>query len=87
MKLFSPDVSPLLAKSEDLVGLPKAYMLIVEHDPLRDEQLLFYHRLKEAGVNVDLVISPDGQHAQCKKIKDILNIFQKGISINFKCSA
>lgn len=43
-------VSPLLAS--DLSGLPQAHIVVGEHDPLRDDGLLYADRLRAAGVAV-----------------------------------
>ncbi len=37
-----------------LHGLPPTFLLPVEHDPLRDDAVLFAQRLRDAGVRVDL---------------------------------
>ncbi|GFO08748.1 arylacetamide deacetylase [Plakobranchus ocellatus] len=51
-KITNPLVAPLMA--DDLSGLPSTLMLLVEFDVLRDEGLLFAHRLREAGVKTDV---------------------------------
>jgi len=49
-KLLNPYFSPLVA--ERLTGLPEAFVLTIENDPLRDEAMLYARRLTDAGVRV-----------------------------------
>jgi len=48
--MMSPYLNPLVAPH--LESLPMTFLLTCEHDVLRDEGLLFGHRLREAGVKV-----------------------------------
>jgi acetyl esterase len=48
----SPYAAP--ARAEDLTGLPPAYIMTCEHDPLRDEAIVYAMRLMTAGVPVEL---------------------------------
>ena len=48
--LLNPDFAPLMR--ENLQGLPPAYVLTAQHDPLRDEGILYAQRLAKAGVDV-----------------------------------
>ena len=53
-KFVYPEVSPLFADHENLVGLPRAYFILVEVDPIKDEGILYAERLKQAGVDTDI---------------------------------
>ncbi|HLX87388.1 MAG TPA: alpha/beta hydrolase [Acidimicrobiales bacterium] len=50
------------ARAEDLSGLPPAYVLAAEHDPLRDEDLAYARRLVESGVPTELHLYPGTFH-------------------------
>lgn len=50
------------ARAEDLSGLPTAYVLTCELDPLRDEGIRYAARLLEAGVSVELHSYPGAFH-------------------------
>lgn len=50
------------ARAEDLSGLPCAYVLVPEHDPLRDEGLAYAHRLIVSGVPTELHHVPGACH-------------------------
>lgn len=56
----SPYAAP--ARATDLSGLPPAYVMTCEHDPLRDEALNYATRLLQAGVAVDLHNYPGTVH-------------------------
>ncbi|MFM9376935.1 alpha/beta hydrolase [Gordonia sp. VNK21] len=50
--LTDPRVSPML--TEDLSGLPPAYVVVAGFDPLRDEGIAYAEKLRAAGVPVTL---------------------------------
>ncbi|MEU8088838.1 alpha/beta hydrolase [Micromonospora sp. NPDC049101] len=58
-------VDPLAApaRADDLGGLPPAYVLACEYDPLRDEALTYAHRLIQAGVKSRIGYHPGTFHA------------------------
>ncbi len=61
-RMFSAEVSPLFAKQADLVGQPPVYMIVLEWDPLKDQDLLYAERLKEAGVPTHVAFYENAFH-------------------------
>src|SRR3712207_6301960 len=56
----SADASPLRAAS--LEGLPPAYVVLAELDPLVDEGSDYADRMREAGVDVTVSVHPGAAH-------------------------
>ncbi len=56
-----PYASPI--RASDFVGLPPAYIVIAEHDPLRDEGLAYAAALEAGGVSVTVARHDDQIHA------------------------
>lgn len=56
----SPYAAP--ARADDLSGLPPAYVMTCEHDPLRDEGILYAMKLMAVGVPVELHNYPGTVH-------------------------
>ena len=61
-KVFSADVSPLLADDGQLVAMPATYMVVLEWDGVKDEGLMFASRLRHVGVPVELAFYEDAFH-------------------------
>ena len=72
IKAFSVEASPGIAEDSVLKELPKAYVIIVEWDPLKDEGLIYAERLKRAGVDVHIEYYRSAFHAM------INMVFEKG---------
>lgn len=51
------------ARETDLSGLPRAYISVMEFDPLRDEGVAYAQRLLAAGVSVELHLFPRTFHS------------------------
>ncbi|XP_071950307.1 neutral cholesterol ester hydrolase 1-like [Antedon mediterranea] len=58
--LLDVRMSPLLRK--DMTGLPPAWIATCEYDPIRDDGILYAHRLKNDGVRVSLKNYEKGVH-------------------------
>ncbi|KSU70902.1 alpha/beta hydrolase [Rhodococcus qingshengii] len=56
------------ARAEDLSGLPPAYITACEFDPLRDEAILYAHRLIQSGVPTELHVYPGTFHGSAGAI-------------------
>ena len=72
LKLFSADVSPLLADAAALVGLPKTLVLVSERDEgdCKDAGLLYAQRLRESGVPTTVKYYPNGFHGNFGALYD-----------------
>jgi acetyl esterase len=61
---YSGEVSPYAApiRAKDLSGLPPAYIMTSELDPMRDENIEYALRLLQAGVSTELHVFPGAFH-------------------------
>lgn len=79
----NPEASPLL--SEKLAGLPPAFIITAEFDPLKDEGKAYYEKLKKAGVQVKFKELKGVLHvAQGPLMEDFMDILNSEISIELK---
>ena len=60
--LFNSDISPGLVDDDLLKNLPKAYVITVEFDELKDESIIYAERLRKNGVDVKIAYYEDGFH-------------------------
>lgn len=79
-RFTDPRVSPLLADDSKLVGLPKAYFIVLEWDCSKDEGLMYAERLRKAGVHVDTGFYEDAFHGIITFTHPVLG-FQKAFQI------
>lgn len=61
----NPLVAPLLA--EQLDNMPPTYLIVAEHDVLKDEGIAFAERLHEAGISIQLSVAPGVVHSYFTK--------------------
>ncbi len=78
-QLLTREISPLLANKKYLMGLPKAYFILVEFDELKDEGLLYAERLKEANVDCKIAFYENAFHG----ISNLLKINTHQIKFTF----
>ncbi|KAH3882900.1 hypothetical protein DPMN_006846 [Dreissena polymorpha] len=61
-KMTDPYVSPLIADPELLVGLPRAYIMTAGYDIIRDDEIMYATRLRQAGVPTHLINNKTSFH-------------------------
>ncbi|MGH3568641.1 MAG: alpha/beta hydrolase [Pseudonocardia sp.] len=75
-------------RAVDLSGLPPAFVSVCEFDPLRDEDIIYAHRLIQAGVKTELCYYPGTFHASFtisdatvsqKMIADQIDALRRGL--------
>jgi len=90
--LGSEDVSSYAApaRATDLSGLPPAYILVYEFDPLRDEDILYALSLLDAGADAELHVYPGTFHTSSlfagasvsqRQNQDLLDALRRGLRI------
>lgn len=79
-QLFDPEVSPLLTPKEILAEMPKTHLTVYEWDSLKDENLLYAERLREAGVDLELAFYKEAFHGMGCLTQNLLG-FQKARDI------
>jgi acetyl esterase len=70
-----PRVSPI--KRTSLAGLPEAFVVTAENDPLRDEGELYSQRLVDAGVSTQLTRYEGATHGYFAWLPEYSSIFQE----------
>jgi acetyl esterase len=84
-----PDASPL--RTDDLSGLPPAYVVVSEHDVLRDEIAAYAGRLEDAGVLVTVRHHDDQTHGFAmmvnflpeadEAIRDVASVIRESVGV------
>lgn len=68
--LSSAEVSPGLADTDKLKGLPEAYFIVAEFDELKDISFTYAHRLREAGVKTEVKHYEDSYHGMTQMVDE-----------------